>query len=357
MRIRPLDNLTLRQALISPEVLRSLEILDWDYLLQASRAAGLLAHIDVLLADMNLFEAIPARVKPHLIAARLVAENEARILRWEVDRLSCALESLGCPVILLKGAAYSLLGLAMSKGRISSDVDILVPKTEIGAVEQRLLHYGWAHVKLNDYDQFYYRHWSHELPPLQHRDRGTVVDVHHTILPPVGRLHPDPEKLLAVSLPLAGTRFRVLAPADMVLHSAAHGFQDGDLKRGLRDLVDIDGLLRQFGQDEKFWQELGGRAQELGLTRPLYYAVRYAQRHLETPIAPALLEQSKRWRPVWLALAVMDKVVDQVVTAGPWRQDVGLKLSQQLLYIRSHWLRMPPHLLIPHLIRKALKKK
>jgi len=27
-----------------------------------------------------------------------------------------------------------------------------------------------------------------------------------------------------------------------------------------------------------------------------------------------------------------------------------------LLYVRSHWLRMPAHLLIPHLVRKSLRR-
>jgi hypothetical protein len=28
-----------------------------------------------------------------------------------------------------------------------------------------------------------------------------------------------------------------------------------------------------------------------------------------------------------------------------------------LLYARSHWLRMPAHLLIPHLVRKSLRRR
>ena len=32
-------------------------------------------------------------------------------------------------------------------------------------------------------------------------------------------------------------------------------------------------------------------------------------------------------------------------------------LARWLLYIRSHYLRMPLHLLIPHLLRKAIKKR
>jgi Uncharacterised nucleotidyltransferase len=342
-------------GLLQPRSLTSLALADWDRLIRHARSAGMLARLDALLAESGSFDSLPCRVKNHLIGSRAVADHQRRILLWEVNRIGRALDGLNIPCVLLKGGAYAILDLPFAHGRISTDVDILVPKSAISAVEKSLLDHGWKHIKIDDYDQYFYRHWSHELPPLQHRERGTVVDVHHTILPPTGRLRPDPEKLIAASLPLKGTKFRVLAPVDMVLHSAAHGFQDGDLKRPLRDLVDIDGLLRYFGHEEKFWRHLGARAEELDLTRPLYYALRYAHRYLQTPVAPELSARSTGWSPPCPALWIMDTTVDQVVTAGPCRHNVDLKLAQQSLYIRSHWLRMPPYLLIPHLIRKALK--
>jgi hypothetical protein len=35
----------------------------------------------------------------------------------------------------------------------------------------------------------------------------------------------------------------------------------------------------------------------------------------------------------------------------------GAKISDRLLYIRGHWLRMPPLMLAQHLGRKALRRK
>ena len=347
----------LRRALAAPAILANLQLSEWDRLLPEARSAGLLARVDAMLRQQGFFDGIPDPVKPHLIAGRRIADNEHSVISWEVNRIAHALAGVDTRVVLLKGAAYVLLGLPVARGRISSDVDILVSKDALKTVETALLNHGWQHIKLDDYDQYFYRKWSHELPPLQHRDRGTVVDVHHTILPPTGRLRPNPEKLLAASAPLEGTRFYVLAPADMVLHSAAHAFQDGDLTRGLRDLVDIDDLLRQSSREEKFWDELSSRAEELGLSRPLYYALRYANRYLQTPIPGTMTDRSQRWRPAWPASVLMDMIVDNVITAGPWRKDLGLRLSRKLLYIRSHWLRMPPYLLIPHLVHKALRKR
>lgn len=347
----------LRQALVSPEILGNLELSEWDGLLPEASSARLLARLDVLVNEHGLFKGVPDPVKPHLIAARRVANNEDSIIRWEVNRIAHALPRRDIPIVLLKGAAYVMLELPVARGRFSSDVDILVPKASIATVEKALIDHGWRHIKLDDYDQFFYRHWSHELPPLQHRDRGTIVDVHHTILPPTGRLHPDPEKLLAASVPLTGTRFSVLAPVDMVLHSAAHAFQDGDLTRGLRDLVDIDDLLRHFSAAQAgFWDQLDYRAEQLELSRPLYYAFRYSHQYLQTLIRKDILAKSKRWQPAWPGSWLMDLIVNRVITAGPSRKDPTLGLPRKLLYIRAHWLRMPPYLLIPHLSRKALRR-
>jgi len=235
----------LTSALVEPNSLTALSLAGWDRLIRCARSAGLLARVHVLLDERSLVDRVPGPMVPHLTAARTVADHERRILSWKVNRIERALAGVDATCIVLKGAAYSMLDLGLARGRISPDVDILVPIASIEQVEKALQDHGWEHIKPDIYDQYFYRHWSHELPPLQHRDRGIVVDVHHAILPPTGRLRPDPEKLIAASIPLEETRFRVLAPADMVLHSAAHAFQDGDLTRGLRDLVDIDGLLRQ----------------------------------------------------------------------------------------------------------------
>ena len=88
-------------------------------------------------------------------------------------------------VVLLKGAAYIALGLPLAEGRRIADIDILTEKQNLRAAERELIFYGWAKTKTDDYDQRYYREWMHEIPPLQHRQRGTVVDVHHNILPPI----------------------------------------------------------------------------------------------------------------------------------------------------------------------------
>ena len=147
----------------------------------------------------------------------------------------------------------------------------------------------------------------HELPPLRHRQRLTVLDVHHAILPPTSRLKPEPALLWAAARGLPTGPFLVLAPADMMLHSAAHLFQDGDLHLRLRDLFDLHEMAVGFGRDPGFWPALFARAQALHLGRPLYYAMRYSARLFGTGLPPGAAMGAMA--PPALARWVMDGVV------------------------------------------------
>jgi len=261
------------------------------------------------------------------------------------------------PLVLLKGSAYILAGLPPARGRLLSDVDMLVPVTLLECVEQTLLGNGWNSVKLEEYDQHYYRTWMHELPPLRHFDRGFEVDIHHTISPLTSRLNPDPEKLVRDSIPLADGRLRVLQPVDMVLHSAVHLFYDGEFINGLRDLVDLADLFGHFGSRAGFWGDLVLRAREQDLQRPLFYAMRYAQRLLGADIPAEAMADIRADVPPRFIRHLMDRLVAWVMVPDhpdfPQRRTA---VAKWLLYVRSHWLRMPPGLLITHLARKQIMR-
>ena len=259
------------------------------------------------------------------------------------------------PVLLLKGAAYAAAELPVAEGRLASDVDIMVPREALLDVERALLQAGWQPAKLEPYDQRYYRAWMHELPPLRHSERGTFVDVHHTILPPTARLKPDPDQLLSRARRLGRSRLHVLAPTDMVLHSAAHLFHDGDLNRSLRDLVDVCDLLGYFGVDRSFWHDLASRAATLDLGRPLFYALRYGRQLLSLDVPQDIEAAVAAFAPPIPILGIMDRLVPRTLVPRE-RQGPSDDAAAMLLYMRSHWLRMPPGLLVPHLTRQAVAR-
>jgi hypothetical protein len=143
----------------------------------------------------------------------------------------------------------------------------------------------------------------------------------------------------------------------MVLHSAAHLFQDGHLVGGLRDLTDLDLLLTHFGGlDPGFWARLVSRASALGLTRPLFYALRYCRRFLATEVPGEVMETAGRGRPVRPVPALMDFLVARAfLPAREGREAALATAARVLLYARFHWLRLPPWLLARHLAHKGIR--
>lgn len=343
-------------ALVRLDRLGDLSESRWGELLRRARIAKLEARIARDLETCGLLSSLAPPRRDRLTAAISAAIESERQLLWEVDRIERALAPLGIFRLYLKGAAYAIAGLPPSRGRFAGDVDVMVPKDALGAVQEALERFGWKFAELDPYDERYYRKWTHELPPMHHRERHTFVDVHHTILPPTSRRKPDPELLWRAAVPVGGGRY-VLAPTDLVLHSAAHLFHDGEIMLALRDLVDIRDLLVHFGADPGFWPALVPRATALDLGRPLYYALRYAERLLGLAVPREVEVSARRLGPPTPIVRIMDALVPRcLVPPSPASGYSGRGFAGLLLYMRSHWLRMPPYLLAAHLGRKALMR-
>ncbi len=347
-------------ALVRPDSVRSLTLSGWDLLIRQARHANLMGRLAFRLQTRGLLDNAPAKPRAHLEAALTVAQRQRQAVEWEVNRILQALAGVPTPVVLLKGAAYVLLDIPAAAGRTFSDVDILVPRQHLDATEMALKMAGWITTHHSDYDQRYYRNWMHELPPMQHLLRQTVLDVHHTILPETARLHPDPRKLLdsAVSVDGQDERLKVLAPVDMVLHSATHLFHEGEFDHGLRDLSDLDALLRHFSEaDPQFWETLLERARELDLSRPLHHALRYTHALLATPVPPAVLQAAAAHGPSWPTRSLMDALFARALAPRHPSCDGWLtRPALWLLFVRSHWLKMPLRLLVPHLLHQAFAR-
>jgi len=344
-------------ALRQPAAVLQFSSTDWDRLVRQARHAGLLARLGETLDEAAMLDRVPSAPRAHFQAATAVAGAQHLHVRREVALIGQALRPLDVTPILLKGAAYVHAGLPAARGRVFSDIDILVPKARLPEVEAALMANGWATTHHSPYDQKYYREWMHELPPMRHIVRDTVLDVHHTILPTTARLKPDAARLFAAATELPGDGVRVLAPADMVLHSMTHLFHNDELSQALRDLSDLDLLLRHFGRDPSFWSDLAQRAQALDLSRPLYYGLRHAQQVLQTPVPPETLATVARHGPGWPLNRWMDGLWHRALRpAHRTAADAFTAPSLFLLYLRAHWLRMPPLLLVRHLAIKSWRR-
>lgn len=316
--------------------METLSLARWDGLLQVARGMGLLSRVAEDADRLVLFDSLPDAVRPHLQAALAVGRRHRKVIEWEIECLDERLSTLEGPVVLLKGAAYCAAGLPIAVGRLSSDIDLLVQRDQLAQAEQLLLAAGWKAAELDPNDERYFRTWMHEIPPLVHQRRRTLVDLHHSILPLTDRLKLRPQLLLDAARPLPGTRhLHVLAPADMVLHSAAHLFRNGDFSTALRDLADLDGLMRHFGSEPAFWSTLVTRAEQLDLRLPCYCGLRYSRRLFETPIPSEVLERVAPWQPRLPGVAMIDRLVEQAI----YPRFIDRPDSQRLraIALLAHW--------------------
>lgn len=331
------DARLLTDALRDPSLLVRAGAPAWEAVIRIARAESLLGQLSIRTREAGVREALPHRVRAILDDVDTTVAANQRSARWEALLAARALRPLGVPVILLKGSAYLHAGLPAADGRSIGDLDILVPRSALPEVEAALLSNGWAWLKNDPYDDHYYRTWMHELPPLVSIERGEMIDVHHTILPLTARPAPDAAAMISDAVPV-GQGLSVLAPADMILHSVAHLFADGELQGGLRNLWDIHRLLTPVIRPD-----LRERAMLHGLELPLKRAL---------GLADELFGAGAVYRGDWLAPLIRRRLLGR----DRWGRD-SAPLATKAFYIRGHWLRMPPLLLARHLFTKWRKRR
>jgi hypothetical protein len=343
----------LKVALRAPASVPNLAARDLDLLIRAARRVRLLGRLAADLQAAGVFDRLPPVARDQLHGTLVYAEARARLARWELDRIAWALEDAPpSRIVAMKGCAYLLLDLPMAASRIMADVDLMLPEAELEIVERRLNQRGWRTKPLSPYDDHYYRRWTHELPPLAHVERQVEIDLHHNLLPVTARPKPPAEPMLEAAAAVPGSPYRVLDGPDMVLHAMVHLFYSDEMADKLRDLVDIADLLEHFaGADTRFWKCLVDRARRLGLERPAFYGLRYARQLLDFPVPESAVIATTTWGPPAPIRLLMDRLtINALFPQHPDRQPpVGVAASRLLLYARSHWIRMPPWLLVYHL--------
>lgn len=352
----PADAIRLVAVLGDPSAARGLDGSEWSELVAAARAANLLGTLAERLKDAGI--SADRHADRHLEGSRQLGMRQRRSVLWEAHCLQAALGDLQVPIVLLKGAAYVLSGHTASQGRLFGDIDILVPRSELGAVESRLMLSGWVGVKTHAYDQRYYREWMHELPPLVHLRRGTVLDVHHTIVPLTARHAPDPQRIIERAMPLPELpALRVPCPEDLLIHSITHLVHEGELHNGLRDLNDIDGMVRSFGRLPGFWERLTRYAAGNDLAGPVCFGLHLAHRFYASPVPDAVLAGLSPTGLPTQPACWLEAVYARAIGLHGGRHNAAVKtLAEWLISSRAHALRMPLHLLVWHLGRKALMR-
>lgn len=355
LSLSPSHQILLR-ALTHTECLPEYNDAEWELLIRLARKVKLLGRLALLLKENELWDKTPPRIVNQLASGLVQAEKLQQQAHWELNRILWALEDFEAPIIALKGIAYGLTGLPYSEGRLSVDLDLMVQRNDLADIETILLAQGWQHRALTAYDEHYYRIWSHEIPPLIHAERATEVDIHHTLAPLTSRLKIDTELLFTAATPTQDKRVKLLCPVDMVIHCAINLFQNNEIANDLRDLLDLHDLMVLFNDREPdFWTQLIERTNQLQLGYIIFYSLYFCEHIFNTPI-PAGTANRLHTKPSSIKRRTMHWLVPPALfPQHPDKPTKSAALARLLLYLRSHIIRMPLYILLPHLAYKTVR--
>jgi hypothetical protein len=297
----------------------------------------------------GVFDALDTKTQRHLLNAKQIADRQREQVFNEARELATSLGHVVGYLIFLKGAAYSMCGGSVGLGRIYSDIDVLVPKADIKACEQRLVIKGWMGQEIDDYDDQYYREWAHEIPPMAHGQRGTIIDVHHNLVPVISKSSLNIHTLLAHKEEIAPGIYVLTASAQLV-HAAIHLFRNEEYACAFRDLSDLYFMLE--GQDAHFWEESLALAEAVGFAQELKLAMRYVNKLLGLSIPEGLKPK------LAYSLSLQERLNDAIFTQVLLPQHDLLPHSHTpfrhlLATMRGHILKMPLPILIYHLTVKS----
>lgn len=333
---------------------QGLALSDWEPVIRLARAARVHATLGHrLMANPDCWAAVPEQPRGHLEAAMNFAAWRRHLLDMELRALDAQLPA-EIEVVLIKGAAYQAQHLPLAEGRLSADIDLLVRRADLDAAEAALVEVGWRSTVTDPYDQRYYREWSHELPPMQAEGHALELDLHHGIAPVTSRCQPDPGVLWAGRQRLPDSRYFVLDPMDQLIHAVVHLFQDTELDGRLRDLLDIDAMLRALPNDGEVRAALAVRVAMFGAGDLFWYALDACQRWLGTPVPAALWPAP----PARLPRATMAWMLPRTLLPRlpEARAGLGSSIAAKLAHLRYHRMRMPAGLLLRHSLAKGWRR-
>jgi len=320
---------------------------DWTTLIQQARQQALLGSCYFLLLDLGLYNKIPEKVQNHLLSGAIYAEKQKITLHNELAHLEKFFAGAPYPCVLLKGTAYHLANVPLARGRVFSDIDLLVPQVDFPDALERLNQAGFIEFELSDYDRQYYLRWSHQHPPLIHFLRGASVDLHHHIYPVSSGENVLVEPILQQAVKIPASAFALPTGPQLFIHAAVHLFYQDESHKLCKDLWDLYQLY-QHNTEQHSLQSLVTAGIELNAGAALYYALDILHWLFDIPLdedcraaLSAFASHRQRRQIRWLLQRLLDN------------DSKSQHLAASLWIIRGHLLKMGPVTLLYHSLAKS----
>jgi hypothetical protein len=258
-----------------------------------------------------------AEVKRAFRAQAFLYAVRSAQMEGQLGRVLAALNSVGVPVIVLKGPALARTLYSSSTLRPYRDLDVLVREEHWVAVHEALVGLGYRAIqalvapppKIWGRKAYYHTQFAHP-------DLGIRVEVHYDawwygLRPRLGELYWD----RAVALEVAGERASMLSAEDQIIQLSAHLHHHGYNR--LIWFTDLALLLRDRPID---WDYVVRASREEGIGLFVYYSLHYVERVLGVAAPKRVLDDlrpglglaslhDRLWPPVAvIAVAVEDRV-------------------------------------------------
>lgn len=274
----------------------SREDLPWDFVVSLARQHDLTPFLYWRLTRGPEGAVAPAEVPQEITEDFYFAIRQTTRAERQLAELLAALSQAQVPAIVLKGATTGAF-YPNPALRVYSDLDFLVPGSQILDAERALQALGYRATQPKSWWQEHFQH----LPPMTRRRGERCVEVHWGLGEDgnAGCLPAQDvwERCVPWRVgPGAGQPALRLDDVDMVLHLCYHAAVQHRLYEGLRPLCDLAQVVD--GWDQAQWSILMGRAQAYGLQRALDLVLALAARWLSLELPPEVTERWETLAPV-----------------------------------------------------------
>ncbi|CAA0362485.1 conserved hypothetical protein [Alteromonas infernus] len=332
-----------------------LEKSEWCDVVALSRQLGFLPFLYQISREENTLTLMPMSVASQLKSAYYELLKQHDSINWHL--LQLRKNNPGdLKITLLKGAAYIMAGKKNAKYRLLSDIDLLVEKNFLDDAEFWLFINGFAVSVSDEYDDYYYRQWMHELPPFVNSKSGLVVDLHHNLLPISSKRHINASLIVDNGVELEQNLI-VPNDEDLIIHSAVHLIQDSVFNRSLRDLCDQYWLLKDFIEQNGTSASLLERAKSLSLGIDLAKSLSLMSEVLGRSLSTeelAFVGQMLRRKRLWIVEKKCYVIMLHQPVVSEWK--AKHHAASLYLFVKSHLIKMPIKLLVKHAVIKSYKR-
>ena len=289
---------------------------DWQHIVDLAARQGVAPLLHARMHERGIAPSSAAADRLRRLYLATVGRN-ARLLH-EVGEILRALQARSIPVIPLKGACfaetiYDNIGL-----RQMADVDLLVRPGDLPKALEVLGALGYAAAHPVGIETA--RQTAQHMPPMFKRGE-MPLELHWTIVGPLYALPFDDNDLeqvwgRATPITVAGVPVLTLSPADLLLHLCLHAsVQHRFLGIGLRGFVDIDQVVRRYGE-EMDWEQFARHANRWGIANGVYLTLLLAQEWTDVVIPPSVIRSLEYAAPDDATLAwVRHKVLNDTPPA------------------------------------------